>query len=302
MNLHRLRYFLAVVDAGTVSAAADRLRIAQPALSRQVQTLERELGLELFTRYRKRLQLTPAGVEVVRMARRFVVQADYFSDAVANLATGSVRRLSIAASAPIVSGLLAPFVATLLPEDPFIEPRSAEHLALDAMLRGGVDAVISPVGPAPEFRRRVVGRMPLRAFVQADHAWAQARRKAIGVADLLEHPLIASSEKAVGRRLLDAARARLGLSYRSIRECDDNSTAIANAAAGKGVAVLASPPAHGAYPVDVWEEPDRPETALAVRFFMAWHPQHHALHVIEDLAGRIELFFLHRHCELPSNP
>jgi len=48
MNLTRLQYFLAVASTGTVTAAAAQLRVAQPAVSRQLQQLEHELGMELF--------------------------------------------------------------------------------------------------------------------------------------------------------------------------------------------------------------------------------------------------------------
>src|SRR5689334_15100146 len=61
MELHQLRYFLAVVDEGSFSAAAQAVRISQSGVSTQIQKLERELGVSLIDRSPRRLTLTPAG-------------------------------------------------------------------------------------------------------------------------------------------------------------------------------------------------------------------------------------------------
>ncbi|MBE7608171.1 LysR family transcriptional regulator, partial [Salmonella enterica] len=69
MDLRHARTFVTIAELGTVSAAALRLRIAQPALSRQLEALERELGLLLFDRVGRRLVLTGAGEQLVRECR-----------------------------------------------------------------------------------------------------------------------------------------------------------------------------------------------------------------------------------------
>ena len=61
MDLRHLRTFVAVAEQGTVSKASLRLRVAQPALSRQISDLEAELGIKLFDRIRRRLVLTGEG-------------------------------------------------------------------------------------------------------------------------------------------------------------------------------------------------------------------------------------------------
>ncbi len=61
MELRTLGYFVAVADTGTVSAAAARVHITQPALSRQIRQLEHELGIDLFVRSSGRLTLSAAG-------------------------------------------------------------------------------------------------------------------------------------------------------------------------------------------------------------------------------------------------
>ncbi len=290
VNLHRLRCFLAVVDTGTVTAAARRLRIAQPALSRQVHALEREVGLQLFTRHHNKLRLTPAGVEFARMVRHLIVLSDDVHAAAGGLASGAVRRLVVAATPTTITGLIAPFVATLGAADPLLLTRPAGHLELYDALRGGVDAIVSPASPEAGFARHRLGAVALRAFVSPDHPWARERRAAVGLAELTGQPLILPSDATTSRRVLDTAVARCGLAYDAVEECDDGNTVQANAAAGRGVAVLTDPPRFGTYPVSVREDSDDPGSELTVHLHAAWRPQHYASSLIEDLVRRLGRF------------
>src|SRR5436190_24281870 len=78
MELRHLRYFIAVAEALSFSEAARRLHIAQPPLSQQIQDLERETGLKLFDRSRRKIMLTQSGKD-------FMVDARNGLDAVAQL-------------------------------------------------------------------------------------------------------------------------------------------------------------------------------------------------------------------------
>src|SRR2546427_2698956 len=113
VNLTRIRYFLAVVDAGTVTTAADKLHVAQPAISRQLKQLERELRVRLFERENNRLKLTSAGRAFAPMAADLLVQAEHLRDAAQQLADGGVRHLVLAAPQASVTEIVAPFLATL---------------------------------------------------------------------------------------------------------------------------------------------------------------------------------------------
>ena len=72
MNFGHLRTFAAIVDAGGVHRAAARLHLSQPAVSRQIQALESDLGVRLFDRIGRRLQLTSEGEDLVRRGRRLL--------------------------------------------------------------------------------------------------------------------------------------------------------------------------------------------------------------------------------------
>jgi DNA-binding transcriptional LysR family regulator len=76
MHLTRLRYFVVAAEEGSVVGAARRLRVAQPALSRQLTALEREVGTPLFERHARGVRLLPAGVAFLEHARRLLAEGD----------------------------------------------------------------------------------------------------------------------------------------------------------------------------------------------------------------------------------
>lgn len=76
MNLRTLRYFVAIADAGSFTAAAVAVAIAQPALTRQLRDLEAELGVQLFQRSARGVRLTQAGATLYESARRMLAEAE----------------------------------------------------------------------------------------------------------------------------------------------------------------------------------------------------------------------------------
>src|SRR5262245_13066295 len=80
-SLRQLQYVVAVADNLSFRKAAEQCHVAQPSLSAQLAQLEDALGVRLFERDRKRVLLTPAGVQLVERARRLLVDADQLVDA-----------------------------------------------------------------------------------------------------------------------------------------------------------------------------------------------------------------------------
>src|SRR4029450_2238739 len=89
MDLRRLRTFVAVAELGTVSKAALRLRIGQPALSRQISDLQRALGLRLFDRVGRGLVLTAEGEQLLGGCRAVLGQIDVLGERVELLRGGA---------------------------------------------------------------------------------------------------------------------------------------------------------------------------------------------------------------------
>ena len=72
MEIHQLRYFVAVAEEGSFSRAAERMRVAQPSLSQQIQKLEREMGQRLFDRLARGVTPTAAGAGLLPLVRKIL--------------------------------------------------------------------------------------------------------------------------------------------------------------------------------------------------------------------------------------
>ncbi|QEM82031.1 LysR family transcriptional regulator [Halomonas binhaiensis] len=95
MEFRQLRYFLAIVEAGSVSAASRRIHVAQPALTRQIKLLEEDLNTRLFERHARGMVLTMAGRALVEEAKELLTKRDELRGRLASLGSGTVGRLSI---------------------------------------------------------------------------------------------------------------------------------------------------------------------------------------------------------------
>jgi DNA-binding transcriptional LysR family regulator len=95
LEFRNLRYFVAVAEELHFSRAAERLYIAQPALSEQIRRLERDLGVELLRRTTRKVELTPAGEEFLVRARRILAEADAAMGEAERAARGEVGRLRV---------------------------------------------------------------------------------------------------------------------------------------------------------------------------------------------------------------
>ena len=95
MELRHLRYFVAVAEHGGISHAAERLNIAQPAVSRQIRDLELELGFDLLLREGRRVVLTDAGLEFAKRARAILQQTEDATEAARRIANGEAGAIRV---------------------------------------------------------------------------------------------------------------------------------------------------------------------------------------------------------------
>lgn len=196
MELHQLRYFLAVVDEGTFTAAADALHISQSGVSTQLQKLERELGLQLVDRSTRRVALTAAGERLVPLARDAVAAvADVARAAedIRGLVTGSVRVGVVAGLgwAPLFEALGAIHAAHPQVDLRLYEGPSDELVAQVADGRADVAVAAWSGGPPAGVRTAVVVEDPLVVVVGPAHPWSARRGVAadeLGSVDLVTLP------------------------------------------------------------------------------------------------------------------
>lgn len=288
MNFRRLQYFLAVVDAGTVTAAAEALLIAQPALGRQIRTLERELKLQLFEPQGNRLVLTSAGRALVPVARRLMVETRGFEDAAASLRTGRVEQLVAATTSASLRGFLAPFISTTDPAaDPRIIVREVPHFEMPDALRHGCDFAITPTAPEGSLRSLSLGRVPLKAYVGPTHEWARDGVNELPLHALADEHVIIPTHHSVSRYILDEGLSRAQTGFARTTECDDGQTIMALAAAGHGVGVTTDQPLYGAHPVLLLGHEGQ---LLELGLHVAWIAGHFAEETIGRIARRIRTY------------
>ncbi len=289
MELRTVRYFLAVVDEGTVTAAADAVRVTQPALSRQLQLLERELGIELFERSAGRLALSPAGRALVPLARDLLNSAQMLQIGARLQAEGRLAQVTLAAPTTTLTDVVAPFIATLQPEDPTPQVFASDGLEATEALQRGADIVITNHRPRPPLSVLPIAVLPVWAYVPPEHPWA--RTEVVGLADLLAEVVIALPPVFSARQALDVAIERLRAAPHALVEASSGTVAQALAAAGRGVAVVSNDSRFGLHGVLI----DGDAEYLCVHLFAAWSPRHPAKNLLSSLSERLRDYVLARY-------
>lgn len=193
VELHQLRYFVAVAEHRHFTRAATSLGVAQPSVSKQVRKLEREIGDPLFDRTAGGVTLTDAGAVLLPWAKRVLADLDAARAEVAGLATLEGGRLSIGATPSISTVLLPPVLAEFHRANPGValtvhEAGSGELVRL--LEAGDLDLalVVLPVPHDELLATTAVLREDLVLAVPADHPLA--KRRSVRVADLRGVPLV----------------------------------------------------------------------------------------------------------------
>jgi DNA-binding transcriptional LysR family regulator len=139
MDTRRLRTFVAVAELGSVSKAAVRLRIGQPALSRQIGDLQQELGLRLFDHVGRGIVLTGEGEQLLADCRRVLTDLDAVREHAEVLRSGDRGVLRIAAPPHTIESVLARFLPRYAERFPNVHVQITEALgpAQTAMLERG---------------------------------------------------------------------------------------------------------------------------------------------------------------------
>jgi DNA-binding transcriptional LysR family regulator len=209
MELHQLRYVVAVAEEGSFTAAGQRELVAQPAVSAAVRTLERELGVQLFRRGRSGAQPTEAGVAVLAHARAALAAVAAARD-VADEVTGLLRgRVAVGMVVGCTSTVLADFAAAHpAVEVVLVEGSGADLLAalstgrLDLAWVGRAQPPPSGVETAVLYEEEQVAVLPLAG---------PPRGRALPVEELADHRLVALPPGTGGRAAIDAACAAAGV-------------------------------------------------------------------------------------------
>ncbi|GAA4981600.1 LysR family transcriptional regulator [Kineococcus glutinatus] len=149
LTVQQLRYFLAVAEELHFTRAAERLRVAPPSLSQQIAALERRMQVPLFRRTSRRVELTPAGADLVPLARRAVAALDDVHGwAARRRGDGERLTIGLVTGGQLCSAILAAAAAEL-PGVRWEVRRLGFAGYLDALRSGHVDVALVPLVGAP---------------------------------------------------------------------------------------------------------------------------------------------------------
>ncbi len=243
-SLRELECFLAVAEEMSFTRAAERLRLAQPPLSRHIRCLEEKLGVALFERSRRHVALTPAGTAFRIEARDILPRLRRAGEAAKRAARGETDRVEVGFVSAVLSPELVAVFTRFGKRYPQIRMQLHDLLPSDqlaALARGELDVAF--VGVAPE--RLPAGlaatrwrEEPLLAFVPPNHPLAV--RRELRLAELADEPFVMISAEAAPSFSSYVHHLCLeeGFRPRVVQEASRAQAVAALTVAGIGVALL----------------------------------------------------------------
>lgn len=257
MDLRHARTFVTVAELGTVSKAAVRLHIAQPALSRQIKNLEQELGLKLFDRIGSRLVLTSEGEQLLSDCRGLLNYATAVVERTQLLRRGDTGVLKVAASPQFIEGVLSGFLHRYAKRYPNVQVKLIEAIAwsdtLALLERGEIHLGQNLLRAVPPDDSRFANQ-PLEVIelLAAFHApLTLGKNGAVEIPRLVAHPLLLLDTSFVSRRTFDATCRLAGVQANIVFESRTPHTLLAMAESGHGVAVVPSAVQIDRYPLRI---------------------------------------------------
>ncbi len=245
MNLRHLRTFVTVSEQGTVARASLHLRIAQPALSRQIGDLEAELGIKLFERVRRRLVLTAEGEHLLAHSRTVLGAVHSLEEQAQMLRSGDHGVLRVGATPQSIEGVLATFVKDYGRRRPNVDVRLIEAVGahLVSLLESGQVHVTVGIIQAAQLDNPFVESCelaPLEFLAVSDRRLSAAAAGVIDIERLAPYPLLLLDSDFYVRQTFDAACRLAGIKPNVSITSRAPHTLLALAEAGQGVAVVPS--------------------------------------------------------------
>jgi len=239
MKLAHLRTFVAIADSGGFARAAVRLNLTQSAASRQIHTLESELGLALFDRINRRVQLTSEGEDLLQRCRRVLAEVETVGERAHLLKAGETGILRVGATPQVIENLLANFLTRYRRRHPDVEVHLIEDggVRLNSRLeRGDVHLVLTAANG------RIDSRLlyPMHALAALSPTHPRARQAVLEVVHLADEPLLLLRRDFGSREWFDAACSVAHIRPRVLLESAAPHTLIAMAATGYGIAIIPS--------------------------------------------------------------
>jgi DNA-binding transcriptional LysR family regulator len=239
LNLDHLRSFGLVVETGSFSAAAERLGLSQPAVSLQLRQLERRLGVRLVERVGKRVQPTPAGMELLRHAPNIEAAVENAIDALEGHASGVAGRVRLGTGATACLYFLPAVLRGLrerFPELGIVVSTGNTDDQVRKVEENSIDLALVALPAAG----RSLSVMPVLddAFVAIGRSDLAPLKARVGPADLAALPLVLFEPAANTRKLVDQWFAVEGFQPRPVMELGSVEAMKEMVAAGLGYGIV----------------------------------------------------------------
>ena len=240
MEMHQLRYFIAVAEEENFTRAAEKCFVSQPSLSAQIIKLESELGAKLFNRLGRRVELTSAGTFFEKRARSILMEAENAQREISEGEGEPRGRLRVGVTPTVGPYLLPPVLASCRERYPELEIRveeSQRRLLMDSLVDGRLDVVISSYsGEVANVEAEPILQESLNLVVPQNHALAN--KQEISIQDFKDEPLILLGESLVlGEKVLELF-GRNNFEPKIAAVCSQVSTAKALVHSGVGLSIL----------------------------------------------------------------
>ncbi len=242
MELRHLRYFVAVAEELHFGRAAARLHIAQPPLSQQIMNLENELGVKLFDRTGRSIQMTVAGVYFLKEAQQVLLHVEQAAETARRIYRGEAGRLTVGFVGSVVHTFLPAGLRLFRERFPDVELvlqelNTAEQIK--SLYAKRIDVgFLYPVAQDPALASRTLTRAPLLVALPKKHALSG--RKSLRIRELAKEPFIAntrSSEPVVRDAFISLCHSA-GFSPRIAQEAGQVQTVLGLVASGLGACLL----------------------------------------------------------------
>lgn len=240
MEIHQLRYFSAIVRAGSFTRAAEELGIAQPSLSQQIRALEKQIGTPLFERLGRSVRLTTYGEALRQPAADILRQVAEAQSSLANLQAGVRGKLRVGVIPTILPYLIAPRIGAFLKLFPEVELQLIEDTTarlVEQLQAGDLDIAVSglPVRN-PDIVCSELTREPLLLAVAEDHGLAH--RSSVDLHDLRDQRLLLLKEGHCLRDDVLATCSRSRMELTSVFESDQLASVFQLVRSGFGVTIV----------------------------------------------------------------
>ena len=221
-----MRYFLAVADCGSLSAASAQLFVAVSAISRQIQRLEQQLGVTLFARHARGMVLTEAGEIFAHHVRKNLLDMEYALAEIKGLKAVRRTLIRVACTDGLAFNLLPRLVAAFRHDHPGVlfDVRVASAQSVAELLRSGECDVALQFSLHAERGVEVVGSWPAPVLLVMHDSHPLANAPQVALADLSHYPLALPQQNTTVRQLFELASHMSGHVIEPVLTCDNFST------------------------------------------------------------------------------